>query len=102
MCIGTPMQVIEVGNFHAMCQEQDKSVQVDTSLINSPKVGDWLLVFLGTAREILEPDAAKAMLDATNAVKQIMQGNHQVEHLFEDLIDREPTVPPHLQHLIGD
>lgn len=97
MCIGVPMQVIEIHGFHAICADGDQRQQVDTTLIGHTEAGSWLLVFLGAAREVLDADTALAMRDAVTALGQVMAGNHQVEHLFQDLVDREPQLPEHLR-----
>ena len=102
MCIGVPMQVVELHEFHAVCSDGGTRHQVDTSLVGSPEVGSWLLVFLGAAREVLDADTALQMRDAVNAVSRVMSGDHQIEHLFGDLIDREPQAPEHLRHLIKE
>lgn len=72
---------------------------VDTTLVGAVRTGDWLLVFLGAAREVLDEPTALAMRDAVEAVSRIMAGDHRIEHLFDDLIGREPQLPAHLQHL---
>ncbi len=97
MCIGTPMQVVEAGSFHALCRDGRRLVRVDTTLVGPPSTGDWLLVFLGAARESLDESTALAMRDALEAVRRIMSGDHQVDHLFDDLIERRPQLPQHLQ-----
>lgn len=102
MCIGIPMQVIENGVFDALCRDGERRVRVDTTLVGNPAPGSWLLVFLGAAREQLDEPTALAMRDAVDAVSQIMAGDDHIEHLFDDLIDREPPVPEHLQHLIKE
>ena len=102
MCIGIPMQVIESGDHHALCRDGSQRVQVDTTLVGRPSPGSWLLVFLGAAREQLDEATALAMRDAVHAVSQIMAGETQVDHLFDDLIEREPQAPEHLQHLIKE
>lgn len=102
MCIGIPMQVVERGEFHALCDDGARQVQVDTTLVGQPAVGSWLLVFLGAAREALDEPTALAMRDAVNAVGRIMQGDNRIDDLFGDLVDREPQAPAHLQHLIKE
>lgn len=102
MCIGIPMQVLSVDDFHAVCLDGTQRIQVDTTLVGRPEIGSWLLVFLGAAREILDPDSAMAMRDAVQAVGQIMAGDSQIDHLFDDLIDRAPQLPEHLAHLVKE
>ncbi len=97
MCIGIPMQVIESHDFHAVCDDGQQRQLVDTTLLVPVAPGDWLLVFLGAAREMLDADTALAMRDAVAALSQVMAGDHGVDHLFQDLVEREPELPEHLQ-----
>lgn len=99
MCIGIPLRVIASHDFHAVCDDAGQPRTVDTTLIGRAEVGDWLLVFLGSAREVLDVDTAHKMRDALAAMERVMAGDHQVEHLFADLVEREPSLPAHLQHL---
>lgn len=96
MCIGIPMRVVKVGDYHAVCDDGTRLRRIDTSLIDTPTPGDWLLVFLDAAREILDAASAQTILDAVTAISKIMGGETSVEHLFDDLIDREPQLPAHL------
>ncbi|MDQ7074179.1 MAG: HypC/HybG/HupF family hydrogenase formation chaperone [Gammaproteobacteria bacterium] len=97
MCIGLPMQVQELHEFYADCDDNGAPLSVDIRLIERPKIGDWLLVFLGSAREILTESNALKMRDAVAAISHIMSGESNVDHLFADLIDREPQLPDHLK-----
>ncbi len=103
MCIGNPMPILSVHEHYAICDDRGKPVEVDTRLVGECRPGQWLLVFLGAARELLDENRAREMQDALAAVEGIMNGNlNRVDHLFSDLIDREPPVPDHLKPLIGD
>ncbi|MEQ3652441.1 MAG: HypC/HybG/HupF family hydrogenase formation chaperone [Glaciecola sp.] len=100
MCIGIPMQIVSSDGLNAICNDQGHSENVDLSLVGQQTVGTWLLVFLGAAREVLDPASALQMQDAVNAMRSIMQGQNQVDHLFEDLLSRPPQLPPHLQTIV--
>ncbi|HBR98805.1 MAG TPA: HypC/HybG/HupF family hydrogenase formation chaperone [Gammaproteobacteria bacterium] len=97
MCLGIPMEVVTSEGLLAQCRNGDQAEQVDISLIGEVSSGDWLLVHLGAARQRLDADDAHAIRDALNAVSAVMQGDHSIDHLFADLVDREPQLPPHLQ-----
>jgi hydrogenase expression/formation protein HypC len=94
------MQVIETHEFHAVCLDGNQQHKVDTTLLGQPEPGTWLLVFLGAAREALDEPTALAMRDAVNAVNQVMSGESQIDHLFGDLINRQPQIPDHLKPLV--
>ena len=93
MCVGIPMRVVETGNGSALCEGLGQRRQINTLLVGDQPVGTWLLTFLDTAREILTADDAAKIADAVRAVNLVMQGATDVDHLFADLIDREPELP---------
>lgn len=98
MCMGTPMQVIKSGWFSAHCQDRDGSViEVDTRLVGEVAGGQWLLVFTGAAREIMDENRAADILAAICALEAALAGDYQAENHFADLLSREPSLPPHLQ-----
>lgn len=106
MCIGIPMQVIECGGVaasHARCRAADGEHRIDTLLIGEVAPGDWLLCSLGVARERIDAahaDSIRRALAALGAVRDAPADAASAVHAaFADLIEREPTLPPHLQAL---
>ncbi len=97
MCVGIPMQVIEPGEGVALCRGSGEDLRVDTRLVGEVAPGEWLLVFLGAARERMSEEAAHQTADALRALEMAMRGETGFEHLFADLIGREPQLPEHLQ-----
>ncbi|WP_114417837.1 HypC/HybG/HupF family hydrogenase formation chaperone [Marinospirillum perlucidum] len=98
MCIGYPQQVEVVEESRALCRSGDQQQWVDTRLVEACVPGDWLLVFHGAAREKLSEQRAHQVSQALAALVAAEQGDHQaIDHLFADLVDREPQLPPHLQ-----
>jgi hydrogenase expression/formation protein HypC len=95
--MGIPMQVLEMRGTHALCEADGRQEIVDMILVGEQPVGTWILNFLGSAREVLSPENAAQISQAMTALSQIMQGTEQIDHLFADLIDREPQLPEHLQ-----
>ena len=67
--------------------------------ITGPVVpGQWLLTFLGGAREVVSADDAKLITDALDGLAAAMAGDQQgVEAAFADLIGREPQLPDFLR-----
>lgn len=97
MCIGQPLQVLSVAEGRALCGDEHGARWVDTRLIEPPAPGDWLLVFLGAAREHLGATRAAQIRDALRALAAVQAGEPAaLDGLFADL-DREPQLPPHLQ-----
>lgn len=72
MCIGWPMQVLATrAGFATVCRGSERQ-EVRTTLVEAVRAvqpGDWLLVFLGDAREHLSPERA-AEITATLALVQ--------------------------------
>jgi len=98
MCIGIPMQVIETGRGRALCRDGNSQSWVDTRLVDGADTGTWLLVFAGAAREIISSERAAQVAAAVQALQASAQGDTDaIDALFADLVNREPTLPPHLQ-----
>jgi len=61
MCLAIPMQVREIQGFNARCEA--KGVERDVSLFllqdQLPAVGDFVVVHVGYAIQIIEPDVAR-------------------------------------------
>ena len=94
MCIGLPLQVVECDDGMAVCEGMGERRSINMQLVGDVPAGTWVLTFLDTAREVITEDAARQIADAIRAVNLVMQGSDNVDHLFADLIDREPEPPP--------
>lgn len=97
MCIGVPMQILETGEHNALCQGPEGIRIVDTRLVGKTVAGDWLLVFMHTAREVIDAERAMQIQDALLALQQAMDGEADLDRWFPDLAGREPRLPDHLQ-----
>lgn len=98
MCIGIPMQVLEVDTGRARCADGVFDQWVDTRLVDPVNVGSWLLVFADAAREIISPQRAALIADALEALRASAAGDiERIDQLFADLVDREPQLPEHLR-----
>ncbi len=97
MCIGLPMQVIEPRGRYALCSYADEVRTVDMILVGDQPAGAWVLVFLDAAREVMTEEQAAKTADALRALALVMQGETSVDHLFADLVGREPELPAHLK-----
>ena len=100
------MQVVKMQESHALCEADGKQELVDMMLIGAQPKGTWILNFLGAAREVMTPEFAEQTRQALSALSNVMQdsANHndniQIDHLFADLVGREPQLPEHLQALV--
>lgn len=91
------MQVAAQHGESATCSYRGLESVIDTMLVGPQPVGAWLLVFLGTAREVISETKAKQISDALEAMRLAMQGDNRIDHLFPDLVDREPQLPEFLK-----
>jgi len=64
MCIGIPMQVIATEPGFARVSGRSETRRIKTALVGDVVNGQWLLVFLDDAREVLTPERA-AEVNAT-------------------------------------
>ena len=97
MCIGIPVQVVSSFGSYAQCRGADgRSVEVDMLLVGEQPRGTWLLCFLNTAREVISERRAQETHDALQALNGALRGDN-VDHLFADLVDREPQLPDFLR-----
>jgi hydrogenase expression/formation protein HypC len=98
------MQVVEMRESHALCEADGKQELIDMMLIGDQPKGTWILNFLGAAREVMTPEFAEQTRQALSALGDVMGGdianNKQIDHLFSDLVNREPQLPEHLQALV--
>lgn len=96
MCVGVPMTVIRCDGVTALCERRAEQRRVSTALIGEVAVGDQVLVFVDSAVRRLGPEEARQIDDALDGLAAAMEGR-PFEHLFADLIDREPELPEHLR-----
>jgi hydrogenase expression/formation protein HypC len=99
MCLAIPMEVLRVDGLQAWCRDRDGSeVVVDTILTGPVNPGQWLLVFLGAAREIVSAEDAAKVSAAIDALDAALVGDtDRINAAFADLIDREPQLPDFLR-----
>lgn len=101
MCMGIPMKVISSSPGYALCQRGDdlagEQVSVDMKLVGEQATGTWVLTFLDSAREVLSEKQALDITNALKAVESAIFGDGDIDHLFADLVNREPELPAHLK-----
>ena len=71
MCIGIPMQVLAVAPGFAQVTGRGEARRISTLLVGDCVVGQWLLVFLNDAREVIDSARAQEVnstLDLLQAV----------------------------------
>lgn len=93
MCLGVPMQIASVTGIAGQMAD---GTLVDLSLTPEAGPDDWVLVFLGAAREVLTPETAAQIAAALDGLRSLMAGGG-LGDAFADLDNRTPSLPPHLQ-----
>jgi hydrogenase expression/formation protein HypC len=96
MCVGIPMQILSVTGIAAQATDGRDEHLIDMSLVDTAVPGDWVLTFLGTARELITADEAGKIAAALDGLRSLMEGG-DLGDAFADLEHSTPTLPPHLQ-----
>lgn len=96
MCLGIPMRVMEIGDGWAVCEGRGEMRHVGTLLLEDFAPGDWVLVHLENAMRVLDETEAQQISNALRALDMALSGKN-FDHLFADLIDREPELPEALR-----
>ena len=94
MCIGLPLQITAITGIAGTVR--DSGDLIDLSLTPEAQVGDWVLTFLGAAREVISEEEAEKISAALEGLRSVMQG-HALGDAFADLDAATPQLPPHLQ-----
>jgi hydrogenase expression/formation protein HypC len=97
MCIGIPMRVVGVDGNVATCEGRGTQVRLDLSLIDGVAPGDWVLSFRGAALRTMSADEAAQTNGALDALAAVLAGRAVEDDMFADLVNRTPTLPPHLR-----
>ncbi|MGP1358742.1 HypC/HybG/HupF family hydrogenase formation chaperone [Roseicyclus sp.] len=96
MCIGIPVEIVAVEGILGHARDGAETLAIDLSLTGPVPPGTWVLNFLGTAREVLDPDEALRIRAAVGALRSVMAGGG-VGDAFDDIEARGPQLPPHLR-----
>lgn len=96
MCVGVPMRVVEPTGRYALCDGREGRLRIDMILVGDQPAGTWVLTFRGAAQAVLDADEAGRVDQALDALELALRGE-PVDHLFPDLVGREPELPEHLR-----
>lgn len=101
MCLATPRQVLRMEGAHAVVTGDAGEERVDTLLTGPLEAGQWVLVFLGAAREVIDAERAAQVGDALAGLHSLFAGGADADAVirdhFADLVDREPQLPDFLR-----
>ncbi len=73
MCLGIPMQIVEIDRDVGIVESGGIKRKVGLMLIDGAKVGDWVIVHAGFAIEKIKPE------DAIETLKLISEGAASLE-----------------------
>jgi len=79
MCIGVPVQIVEMQDLMAVCKGRNGEEVVNMMLIGPQPEGTWILNFLGSGREVLSADEAEKINSALDGLTEIMNGNQDID-----------------------
>jgi hydrogenase expression/formation protein HypC len=96
MCLGLPMTILETNGASALCERRGEQRRVSVLLLDQPPVGAQVLVFIDNAIRLLDAEEARLIDNAIDGLAAACRGE-DFDHLFADLIDREPELPEHLR-----
>ena len=72
MCLGIPHRLASVQGILGLT---DTGAAIDLSLTPEARPGDWLLTFLGTAREVIPEARAALIAEALQGLADILAGS---------------------------
>ncbi len=96
MCIGLPMTIVACDGATALAERRGEQRRISLLLVGELPAGARVLVFIDSAVRVLDADEARQIDDALDGLAAAIEGR-DFEHLFADLIDREPQLPEHLR-----
>jgi hydrogenase assembly chaperone HypC/HupF len=94
MCIGIPMQVVEVGCGRSWCEARGRRQQIDMMLVGDAPPGSWVLAFNGSARRVLTAEEAALTNDALDALEAALAGETDLDAYFSDLVGLDRVSSP--------
>ena len=71
MCLAVPMQIIRIDDEKkAIVKQDDLEAEVDLSLVENPKEGDYVIIHAGYAIDILDLEEAEQRLELFRTVEE--------------------------------
>ena len=82
MGLAVPAKILEINDSDtALCDCNGVQKDVNVSLINDPKPGDWVIVHVGFALNRIDADEAQKTLQALEAIEKNAQGDNDAIRL---------------------
>jgi hydrogenase expression/formation protein HypC len=96
MCVGIPMRIVHGDDTGALCERRGDTRRISLLLIGAQPPGTYVLTHLDSAIRVLDEAEARLIDDALDGLARAVEGE-TFEHLFADLVNREPELPEHLR-----
>jgi len=96
MCVGIPMRIVHGDDIGALCERRGDTRRISLLLIGAQPPGTYVLTHLDSAIRVLDEAEARLIDDALDGLARAVEGE-TFEHLFADLVNREPELPEHLR-----
>ncbi len=104
MCVAIPWTVVSQEGILADVERGTQKRRVDVSLIGTVNPGDIVLVFRDQALRTADVEEARQINLAVESLAKVLEGTAteaDIEVGLDGLSSGEPTLPPHLQALVG-
>ncbi|MCL2344684.1 MAG: HypC/HybG/HupF family hydrogenase formation chaperone [Desulfobulbus sp.] len=87
MCLSIPMRVEawEGDGEFAWVARGDRRERINMMLLGPQPVGAWVLISLGLAREVVEPEQLALIEEALTALAASLDGDYDASGYFRDL-----------------
>ena len=85
MCIGIPMQVVEIGCGRSWCEGRTRRQPIDMMLVGDVPIGTWILAFNGSARRVMTAVEAAQTNAALDALEAVLAGETNFDAHFADI-----------------
>ncbi len=99
MCLGIPMTVREGDEATALVERRGETRRVSMMLVGAQPAGTIVLVHIDSAVRVLDAEEAGRIDDGLDALAAALDGR-PFDHLFADLVDREPQLPDFLRDAV--
>ena len=85
MCLGIPMQVVEVDGMFAWCEGRGRRERLNILWVGETSPGEWVYAVLGQAREKLTERRVAEINLALDGLAAALQGETNLDAYFPDL-----------------
>ena len=71
MCLAVPMKIVKIDSAgKALVRQDDLETEVDLTLIEDPKVGDYVIIHAGYAIDLLDLEEARERLKLFREIEE--------------------------------